>query len=148
MHCHDCGCANAHEFEGVYCDRMMVDTWHVKTHKCDKEKFDPSHAKNAPFFKRRKLNPEYAEQTWSKTNRFQTIMQTMQRAKWRCFLRHLCIWRNMYVRSGMPQDINPSRSTKTLERVRKVASGRLARAAKRNAIRRRPAAVVKKPSVM
>lgn len=118
IHAHDCNCFAAPHFEGVYCEACFVDSWHVKKHVCDKQLYDPAHKQNAPIFEELDLNSEYAEQSWRKFNAFAAITRTMTRAHFRCFLRHLCVWRNRYYRATHRCDINPSRSKKMLKRLR------------------------------
>ena len=74
----------------------MVDSWHVKKHKCDKAKFDPKHPTHRKFMKR--LNSQAAEQLWSRMNKFHFATH-MGRANYRAFMRHYCIWRNKYIRA-------------------------------------------------
>ena len=154
--CHDCGCKLASQMEGVYCDVCFVDAWHVKKHCCDKALFDPAHPNNAGVFHARGLNTEYAEQSWVKFNKFAAITRTMTRSKFRCFLRHYCIWRNRYMRSNSPRDINPAKSMKSYTRLRRLKTMRLLKLAKRaktQSVQKKPSAkfpacqkVLKRPS--
>ena len=61
---HDCACRVASTFEGIYCDRCLLDTFHSKRHKCPRESFDPSHPANAAHVKEGD-NSHVVEQLWS-----------------------------------------------------------------------------------
>ena len=125
--CHDCSCKLADAFQGVYCEMCFLDTWHAKKHKCDKQLFDPAHKDNAPMFKRLNLNSEVAEQSWRRFNTFAPMTRMMTRARFRCFLRHLCIWRNEYTRGAFRTDLNPTRSYKAYCRMDQLKQKRLRR---------------------
>ena len=103
--CHDCGCSIADQFEGHLCALCFVDAWHVKKHKCDKSLYDPKHANNKHLFETLDLNSEFAEQSWRRFNKFAAITNHMCRSHFRCFLRHLCIWRNKFVKGRHTGDI-------------------------------------------
>ena len=95
IYCHDCACALEPKFHDKV-GRCLVDSWHVKKHKCDKAKFDPKHPKHRKFMKC--LNSQAAEQLWSRMNKFHFATH-MGRANYRAFMRHYCIWRNKYIRA-------------------------------------------------
>ena len=80
---HDCGCVLANSIEGTLCKRVFLDGYHAKRHKCNFRRIQHNS----------KLNSQACEQLWSKLDRFKFITD-YRKAHYRCFLRHLCIWRN------------------------------------------------------
>ena len=111
--CHDCACQLA-SFEGVLCDRVLLDGLKYKKHKCKPALFHPFHKNNVR--RTHGLNTQVVEQLWSKTNRLAPIASNMRRERFRLFLRAYCVWRNTYIRHGFRLDTNPCMSAK---RVRK-----------------------------
>ena len=96
-YCHDCACILEPKLRGKV-GRCLVDSWHVKKHKCSKAKFDPKHPKNQKYMKGK--NSQAAEQLWSRMNKLHFATH-MARANYRAFMRHYCIWRNHYIRAQL-----------------------------------------------
>ena len=88
---HDCACRVASTFEGIYCDRCLLDTFHSKRHKCSRESFDPSHPANAAHVKEGD-NSQVVEQLWSEMESMKCT--ELSRPRYRCLIRHFCIWKN------------------------------------------------------
>ena len=106
---HDCACRVAHFFEGRLCDKCYLDGWHAKKHRCNFPKI--SHKKT--------LNSQAAEQLWSRLDKFNFITQ-YSKAHFRCFLKHMCIWRNRNVTTlGTAHDLNPAMSKTKMSRVKR-----------------------------
>ena len=102
---HDCACVSKDEFEGRYCDQCLLDNYHKKKHKC-----------KVKGVVGKSLNSLAAEQLWSVMHHYQMSISRFDRPRYRCFLKHYCIWRNSYVRSNFSQDVNPSISCRRAAR--------------------------------
>ena len=80
---HDCARRAAHAFEGVYCDRCFLDTFHSRRHKCSRESFDPSHHASAAHVKEGG-NSQFAEQLWSEMGPMKCA--ELPRPRYRCLV--------------------------------------------------------------
>ena len=107
-YCHDCSCRLG--FEGVFCEKALLDGFHATSHVCSREKWDPKHSMNMSFVA--DCNTEAVEQLWSKTNRLAPLFMKLNRRNFRFLLCSYARWRDGYVRSSYQKDINSSRSMK------------------------------------
>ena len=131
---HDCACVVKDHFEGKLCKKVYLDGLHSKTHKC-----------NTPAIIHNKaLNSQACEQFWSRLDK-QLGLQTMSRARYRCFLAHYCTWRNEYCVEGrLTSDTSPLLSAKKLKKRRRTKRKVGRRATKRPQIATRMIRINKK----
>ena len=113
IYCHDCSCRLT-EFEGTYCNRVLLDSWHAKSHKCSKKRFDPKNKANQHVMKGK--NSEAAEHLWTRMNKFSAMTRGMTRSRFRFFLKQYCLWRNSFLLRGMRAGASPLKSRKNLAR--------------------------------
>ena len=119
-YCHDCSCRLT-DFEGAFCKKCFLDSWHAKSHKCAKKRFGPKHSANKRLFAG--LNGEAAGRLWTRLNKFSAMPRGMTRSRLRYFLKQYCLWRNAFLQRGMRKDANPLKSRKNYER--KALRGKL-----------------------
>jgi len=101
---HDCGCVVAPHFGGTLCQKCYLDGMHSKKHKC----------KTPAMIYKKQLNSQAAEQFWSRWDKM-TMLRTMSRSHFRCFLFHYCRWRNLYNSdSNHLPDANPCLSVRKM----------------------------------
>ena len=98
---HDCGCLLEAEFEGVFCDEVLLDGLHWKGHTCDLAAVD-----------QKGLNSQAAEQLWSRMDLLHFATE-YERARYRYFMKNYMLWRNEFVRSlNCCIDVSPNLSRK------------------------------------
>ena len=101
---HDCACVVETPFkEASLIDEALLDGFHGKKHKCKTKRCN-----------QKRLNSQAAEQLWSRLDKLGFITH-YSRAKFRCLLKHYCIWRNNFVR-----DEERHRDSLSLMSVRKM----------------------------
>ena len=81
-YCHDC--SGRLGFEGVFCEKALLDGFHAKSHKCSRAKRDPKHSMNLSFVA--DCNTEAFEQLWSKTDRLAPVFMKLNRRNFRFLL--------------------------------------------------------------
>jgi len=109
---HDCACVVLKHVGGKYAKKCYLDGFHHsrKRHKC-----------KLPVIKYKKtLNSQACEQLWSRLDKLSGVTK-MERARYRCFLRHYCLWRNRATSNGLLRaDAYPHMSArKAMKRARK-----------------------------
>ena len=96
---HDCGCTLIDDIEGSLVEKVYLDGYHGRKHKCKtplilKEKFP-------------RLNSVAAEQLWGRMEGLQKTISCLPRPRYRMFLKHYCKWRNWYTSKKCRNDLNP-----------------------------------------
>ena len=84
LHVHDCGRRQT-DYEGVYCTKVLVDAWRVKSHKCSCKRFDPAHSRNKRVCAG--CNTEAAEQLWKLMDPLAHFVNAYSRKYFRLFIR-------------------------------------------------------------
>lgn len=115
IHCHDCGC-NQGSWEGVFCDRVFVDAFHVKSHKCSRARWDPIHPRNRAVCAG--LNTQAVEHLWRTTNKIAASVNQMDRGFSRMCIKQFCVFWNQSSRlaaSGKFKQLRRSKITKPLQ---------------------------------